>query len=703
MKKIILKQWIVIAGLSFPPQILAESVLMPTITIEGQGIRSNQVSVTPGSSGALDSAVLLKRIPGGNVNSNGPLTNIPQYRGLFGNRLGVQVDGINVQEVGPNSMDTRSSTVPKSMVKSIKVYRGIAPVSAGMETIAGAIEINSRRSEFSSSTTPEISGFANSGFSSVDTGRYFGGLMSLSNDKHRFHVGGNTEKGENYRFKDNKKIRPSEYKRDVISAGYAFKPSKNHEVSFDYDYKDTGNTGTPSLPMDIDYIRTHLGSVGYQGTLTNNLKMTFNGFFNRGDHIMSNHLLRPAPRPGGGNQRFRSASTKLESGGYNLHFIVPELRSGTLVVGFDGDLAVNNSVISDPTNGNFFLNNFVNSTKERYSNFVEWDGEIATDLMLEIGARYTYIHMSTDRVDTSMANVMMPVRNLQERFNNSDRSKNDHLFDVSTVLRYAASNNLNLEFGVARKTRAPSYQERFLWIPLESTGGLADGRVYVGDTNLKPEKSYQVELGADLHGGGAYFTPRAFYRYVNDFIQGLPTDDALTNMVAGRIQPGGPGPLQFSNIDAHLWGVDLEAGYTITNYLRVDGILSFVRGKRANGKDNLYRIAPVNGRLSLTYEHSDWLASVSYIGAMKQDKVAAFNGEQETSGYSIMNVFTQYRPSFSGITKGLTIAAGVNNIIDTKYVDHLNGINRAANTNIAMGQRIPNQGRNVFVTMRYDW
>jgi iron complex outermembrane receptor protein len=206
-----------------------------------------------------------------------------------------------------------------------------------------------------------------------------------------------------------------------------------------------------------------------------------------------------------------------------------------------------------------------------------------------------------------------------------------------------------------------------------------------------------------LYGGGAYFTPRAFYRYVNDFIQGLPTNDALTNMVAGGIQPGGPGPLQFSNIDAHLWGVDFETGYTITDYLRVDGILSFVRGKRTNGNDNLYRIAPVNGRLSLTYERSDWLASLTYVGAMKQDKVAAFNGEQETSGYSILNVYTQYRPSFSKKTEGLTIAAGVNNIIDTKYVDHLNGINRASNINLAMGQRIPNPGRNVFVTLRYDW
>ena len=165
MKNIANRHWIVVVGLGLSLHVSAETELLPTITIEGQGTRPGQISVTPESGGALDSALLLKRVPGGNVNRNGPLTNIPQYRGLFGNRVGVQVNGISVQEVGPNSMDTRSSSVPKSLVKSVKVYRGIATVSAGMETLGGAMEINSRRSDFAESSTPEFHGFVNAGYS----------------------------------------------------------------------------------------------------------------------------------------------------------------------------------------------------------------------------------------------------------------------------------------------------------------------------------------------------------------------------------------------------------------------------------------------------------------------------------------------------------------------------------------------------------
>jgi iron complex outermembrane receptor protein len=194
MKKFLNRHWFIITGLSLSLHVSAETEFLPTITIEGQGTRPGQIAVTPESGGALDSALLLKRVPGGNVNRNGPLTNIPQYRGLFGNRVGVQVNGLSVQEVGPNSMDTRSSSVPKSLVKSIKVYRGIAPVSAGMETLGGAIEINSRRSEFGESGTPEFHGFVNAGYSWVDFGRYYGGMLGLSNDRHRLNAGGNIEK-----------------------------------------------------------------------------------------------------------------------------------------------------------------------------------------------------------------------------------------------------------------------------------------------------------------------------------------------------------------------------------------------------------------------------------------------------------------------------------------------------------------------------
>ena len=52
-----------------------------------------------------DLASLLKKAPGANVNRNGPLTGIAQYRGMYGPRIAVKVDGANIAPSGPNWMD----------------------------------------------------------------------------------------------------------------------------------------------------------------------------------------------------------------------------------------------------------------------------------------------------------------------------------------------------------------------------------------------------------------------------------------------------------------------------------------------------------------------------------------------------------------------------------------------------------------------
>ncbi len=96
--------------------------------------------------------------------------------------------------------------------------------------------------------------------------------------------------------------------------------------------------------------------------------------------------------------------------------------------------------------------------------------------------------------------------------------------------------------------------------------------------------------------------------------------------------------LQWSNISAQFYGVDLEAGYTINDNWRVDAGLNYVRGERVNaptGDSDLYRIAPLNGRAQVTYEQSGWMGAVEGIFYADQCDVAGYNGEQKTKGYYV--------------------------------------------------------------------
>ena len=76
--------------------------------------------------------------------------------------------------------------------------------------------------------------------------------------------------------------------------------------------------------------------------------------------------------------------------------------------------------------------------------------------------------------------------------------------------------------------------------------------------------------------------------------------------------------------------------------------------------------------------------------------MSAVNNEQETSSYGLLNVSATWQA-----TSELQLAAGIDNLFDEKYEDHLGGYNRAANPDIATGARLPGYGTNFFARVMY--
>ena len=73
------------------------------------------VSVSP------DPAELMKKAPGANIARNGPLTGIPQVRGLFGPRIAVALDDAFLAPAGPNWMDPPISYAATAQLESLTV------------------------------------------------------------------------------------------------------------------------------------------------------------------------------------------------------------------------------------------------------------------------------------------------------------------------------------------------------------------------------------------------------------------------------------------------------------------------------------------------------------------------------------------------------------------------------------------------------
>jgi iron complex outermembrane receptor protein len=405
---------------------------------------------------------------------------------------------------------------------------------------------------------------------------------------------------------------------------------------------------------------------------------------------MSNFVLRPQPMMG----KRRTFATGTGAG---FRFDVGRaLGSGELLFGIDGQLAEHDAVIRNPDMAMFRVVNFNDAERNLVGVFGEWNGALGDAWDSEFGLRVNQVRMDAGEVDHHMAGSNANIATLRDDFNNADRSKTDTNVDwVARFLR-PLSSNVDVEFGVARKMRSPSYQERYLWFPLQSTGGLADGNTYIGDINLDPEVSHQVELALNLQTGSAFFEPRVFYRDVSDYIQGVPSTNTVANMVGMMMT--GAAPLQFANVDATFYGADAAWGYSIDNYWSLGGIVSYVRGKRDDISDNLYRIAPLNGTLGLNYNAGTWDVTAEGVFYDRQDKVSTTNGESTSPGYALMNLYGKYQ-----VKKNLSFSGGVGNVFDRKYAPHVTGINRAGGSDVAIGERVPGDGRNFYLAMQLDW
>jgi len=185
MKLLTSKLSLVLVLLVWAGQTVAEHEQLPSLIIEGSATRAGAFSTAPDNTGLKDTASLLERVPGGNVNRNGALTGIAVYRGMFGNRVTTTIDNSALKEAGTNSMDPPLSHYPAALTEGLTVHRGIAPVSSGIETLGGSMHATSRKGQFADGEGIETHGVGSMGYSSVDDG-YVGALMgSVANKNHK--------------------------------------------------------------------------------------------------------------------------------------------------------------------------------------------------------------------------------------------------------------------------------------------------------------------------------------------------------------------------------------------------------------------------------------------------------------------------------------------------------------------------------------
>jgi iron complex outermembrane receptor protein len=407
---------------------------------------------------------------------------------------------------------------------------------------------------------------------------------------------------------------------------------------------------------------------------------------------MDNFSLRPAPAMAS-MRRLSLADAETVAGEARLVF-GPATRNFS--VGADFEQADKSVVITHPDSPNFVIGSLPGIEVSRLGGHLEWRGAVR-GVEAELGVRADAHRASAEEAWTGSAVPAGPTL-LAAAFNAGDRDWGGGTVDLAARL-WRDLGDVTPRLTLARKTRVPNAVERFSWMPTEASGGLADGNIYVGDRDLRPETAWIVEAGVDWRRGPVWARPTVYFRRVDDYIQGVPFDatpgvaDTRVEMVAAM--SGDPTPLRFANVDAELYGFDMDFGVQLTDRLRLDGVTSVVRGKRRDVSDDLYRIAPPTLRLAATWDETDWSVGAEVAGALRQTHVSAGNDETPSGGYAVVNLRGEWR-----LRPGLQLEAGVENLFDRDYRAHLAGRNRVGDSDVALGERLPGAGRGAFVTLK---
>ncbi|NBC88727.1 MAG: TonB-dependent receptor, partial [Alphaproteobacteria bacterium] len=134
---------------------------------------------------------------------------------------------------------------------------------------------------------------------------------------------------------------------------------------------------------------------------------------------------------------------------------------------------------------------------------------------------------------------------------------------------YRVSDTFSLTANVSRGFRAPTIFELFV---NGVHGGIA--ALQQGDPELDAETSLSSDVSLRYDDGRARFKVTGYINDINDYI--FQSDTGETN-------PGGLPILQIDQQNATLQGFDVEAGYRVTDWAELRGVLEYVDGELDDG------------------------------------------------------------------------------------------------------------------------
>ncbi|ATP46989.1 TonB-dependent copper receptor [Pseudomonas putida] len=583
---------------------------------------------------ASDGADYLKTIPGFSAIRSGGTNGDPVLRGMFGSRLNILTNGGVMLGACPNRMDAPTSYISPETYDRLTVIKGPQSVIWGPGGSAGTILFEREPEQFGT-----LGSRVNASLLAGSNGRFDKVLDAAAGNSQAYaRFVGNQSRSDDYHDGNDDTV-PSRWDKWNGDVTLGWTPDQDTLLELTAG-KGDGEARYAGRGMDgSQFKRESLGLRFEKSNLGEVLdKVEAQVYYNYADHVMDNYSLRTPsgsgmmgmPMVSNVDRRTMGARVKATWRWADVQ-LVSGIDAQTNEHRKRGGMGV------DAHKGQAWTKD---ADSHNYGAFSELTWYVSDEDRLITGAR----------LDRASA----------RDFRKGSATEGDTRADTlpSGFVRYEhdlAAIPATTYVGLGHAQRFPDYWE--LFSPKLAPAGAANAF-----DGIKPEKTTQLDFGIQYRDARLEAWASGYVGQIRDYI----LFDYRTGMM-------GMSTSQAQNIDARIMGGEVGAAYKLNENWKADATVAYAWGKNSSDGKALPQMPPLESRLGLTYSRDVWSVGALWRLVAAQNRIAENQGNvvgkdyEKSAGFGVFSLNGAYK-----VNNNLKLSAGVDNLFDNTYAEHLN-------------------------------
>jgi len=618
---------------------------------------------------AHDGADYLKTIPGFSVIRKGGTDGDPVFRGMAASRVNILLDGEQVLGGCGMRMDPPTAYVFPEAYDRIVVVKGPQTVLHGPGNSAASVSFERDVQRFEE---PGYAAYASALGASAGRNDLVGDLRA-GNAGMYGQLTGTRAESDDYEDGAGNRVH-SAYERWSASGALGWTPDDRTVAELSGIASD-GEAAYADRAMDgVMFDRENVG-LSVRRDDDSGLARSFElqAYYNYVDHVMDNYTLRDfTPTPTMPGKTVQNPDRRTTGGKATL-----DLAWGAGTVATVGtDLQENQHSLRATMNQDGMPYQALARVDDAWFRSIGVFGELnhplAARQRIVAGARADAWQARDERETLRIGMTAVP---------NPTAGEERDTWLPSGFARYErdlTGRAATLFVGLGHVQRFPDYWE------LVSAGKESVDSLSAFDTD--PERTTQLDAGIVYAGSRLSASVSAFYSDVDDYI-----------LIQTGYAKGTRSTTVTRNVDARTWGGEADASYALAARWQLTGTLAYTRGENRTDDLPLAQMPPLELRTGVDYTGSRWSAGALWRVVAEQDRYAVRQGNVvgqdlgRTGGFGVLSLNAGWKP-----TRGVLVSAGVDNLLDKTYAEHLSR-GGAAVSGFEQTTRVNEPGRTLWL------